>query len=452
MKIDLDHYSTPSRQSEGATSPKPKLARPKPRRWGLTWAIAVIGLLGLGVFVGPRLLRPPGDTREQSLAALTQPVAATTLTVKVEGTGSVVAQDTVNLSPKTAGRLEVLYGEPGDQVQAGQVLAQMEVGTLTDELRQNQAQLAQAEADYARVVAGNRAEAIRRAEAEVTSAKSQVTLTAMQAARYRELASRGAISQNDLDQYVNEASRAAASLKQAQAQLEETASGSRPEDITAAAAAVDAAQAQVAAIETQINEATIRAPFAGVITQTYATIGAIVTPNTSASSTASATSSSILAISSGLEVAVDVSEANIAQVKVGQAVEIVADAFPQQVFTGRVKRIAPEAVVENNVTMFQVVVTPLTGLDQLKSGMTVDATFIGETVSNALMVPTVAIATQNGQLGVQVADDQGNPVFNPVTVGLTQDSKTQILTGLEVDDRVFLDLPEEKRQPVAFPP
>ena len=67
---------------------------------------------------------------------------------------------------------------------------------------------------------------------------------------------------------------------------------------------------------------------------------------------------------------------NIAQVQVGQSVEIVADAFPQQVFTGRVKRIAPEAVIENNVTLFQVVVTPMTGLDQLKSGMTVDATFI----------------------------------------------------------------------------
>ena len=286
----------------------------------------------------------------------------------------------------------------------------------------------------------------------MTAAQSQVTLAATQLVRYRELAAQGAISQSELDQYVTEADSAAANFEQAQAQLEETASGSRPEDITAAAAAVAAAAAQVAAVETQIEEAVIRAPFDGVITQTYATIGAIVTPTTSASATASATSSSILAISSGLEVEVDVSEANIAQVQVGQSVEIVADAFSQQVFSGEVKRIAPEAVIENNVTLFQVVVTPLTGLDQLKSGMTVDATFIGETVVDALMVPTVAIATEAGQLGIQIADDEGNPTFQPVTVGLTQDGKTQILSGLEADDQVFIDLPEVERERPSFPP
>ena len=449
--MKTEHSLSPPDQTEEAIDLAAPL-RPTPRRLP-TWAI-VLGVLGLILIglIGLRLLRGPRAAREQSLTALTQPVETLPLTVRVEGTGSVVAQDTVNLSPKIAGRLESLYGEQGDPVQAGEVLAQMEVGTLTDELRQSQAQLAQAEADYAKALAGNRSEDIRRAEAEVTAAQSQVTLAATQLVRYRELAAQGAISQSELDQYINEANSAAANFEQAQAQLAETASGSRPEDITAAAAAVAAAEAQVAAVETQIEEAVIRAPFDGVITQTYATIGAIVTPTTSASATASATSSSILAISAGLEVEVDVSEANIAQVQVGQSVEIVADAFPQQVFSGEVKRIAPEAVIENNVTLFQVVVTPLTGLDQLKSGMTVDATFIGETVVDALMVPTVAIATEAGQLGIQIADDEGNPTFQPVTVGLTQDGKTQILSGLEADDQVFIDLPEVQRERPSFPP
>ena len=74
---------------------------------------------------------------------------------------------------------------------------------------------------------------------------------------------------------------------------------------------------------------------------------------------------------------------------------------------------------------------------------------VGKTVTDALMVPTVAIATEAGQLGVQVVVDEGNPVFRPVTVGLTQDSKTQILLGLAAGDRIFLDLPQEKL-PVAL--
>ena len=427
-------------------------AAPKRRRWLLGIA-AAIGVLAIGGgLIRPRELRRTRRAQQSDVAALTQPVEAVELTVQFEGSGSVVAENTVNLSPKTTGRLEALYVEPGDRVKAGDLLAQMEVGTLADELARSKAQLDQTEADYARTVAGNRAEAVRQAEADVAAARAQASLTAAQLVRYRSLAEQGAISQSELDQYVNEASSAAASLKKAQAQFDEIVSGSRPEDIAAAAAAAAAAQAQVASVQTQIAEAAIQAPFDGVVSQTYATVGAIVTPTTSASSTASATSSSILAMSSGLEVEVDVSEANIAQVQIGQSVNIVADAFPQQTFTGRVQRIAPEAVVENNVTLFQVSVTPLTGLEQLKSGMTVAATFVGETVADALMVPTVAIATEAGQLGVRVADEAGDPLFRPVTVGLTQNGRTQVLTGLEAGDRVFIDLPDTERRPAAFNP
>jgi HlyD family secretion protein len=208
----------------------------------------------------------------------------------------------------------------------------------------------------------------------------------------------------------------------------------------------------MAIVETNLAEAEIRAPFAGVVSQTYATVGAIVTPTTSASATASATSSSILALSAGLEVEVKVAEASIGRVAVGQSVEILADAYPQQTFKGRAKRIAPEALIENNVTVFQVTVELQTGLEELRSGMTVEATFIGATVPDALLVPTVAIATEDGELGVRVGDNAGNPIFQPVTVGLTQDGKTQILSGLEKGDRIFLDLPQaERRSPFAPP-
>jgi HlyD family secretion protein len=88
---------------------------------------------------------------------------------------------------------------------------------------------------------------------------------------------------------------------------------------------------------------------------------------------------------------------DVGQIKPGQSVEIVADAFPDKVFKGRVQRVAPEAVKEQNVTSFQVRVTLLTGQQELRSGMNVDLTFLGEQLSNALVVPTVAIVTQEGR-------------------------------------------------------
>ncbi|ESA35541.1 rnd family efflux transporter mfp subunit [Leptolyngbya sp. Heron Island J] len=424
----------------------PATAKKTSRRW-LFWlkrALILTLLLRLGSGIVGRFSSLPRNA--EPLEALTVPVTREPLAVRIEGSGTVISKDTVNLSPKTTGRLADLYVQQGDRVEAGQVVARMEVGSLAAELQQREAQFDQAEADYARILAGNREEDILQAEARLVAAQSQVDLTTTRLERFEDLARQGAISQNDLDQYVNEAQSAVANFDEVQQQLKATTSGSRPEEIEAAAAAVAAAQAQIKVLETELADANIRAPFAGYVTQTYATIGAIVTPTTTASATASATSSSILALSAGLEVEVDILEANIGQIRVGQSVEIVAEAFPNQVYAGQVQRIAPEAIIENNITTFQVVVELLTGADQLRSGMTVDATFIGETLTDALMVPTVAIATQDGQLGVQMPDSEGNVDFQPVTVGITQLGSTQILQGLEAGDRIFLELPPEARR------
>jgi len=107
--------------------------------------------------------------------------------------------------------------------------------------------------------------------------------------------------------------------------------------------------------------------------------------------------------------------------------------------------IAPEAVVEQNVTSFQVRVALETGTQELRSGMNVDVTFLGEQVPNALMVPTVAIVTERGETGVLVPGNNNQPIFRPVTIGLSLQDRTQILSGLNEGDRVFVDLPERQR-------
>ena len=442
---DASSIAIAAEESSATPSVIPKKNRSR-WRW-LKRALIVSLLLRLGGGVVVRVLSGPRDAhRAEQIESLTVSVTREPLAIRVEGNGSVISKDTVNLSPKTTGRLVDLSVQQGDRVEAGQIVARMDVGSLTAELEQRNAQLDQAEADYAKILTGNREEDILQAEARLVAAQSQVDLTAARLERFEDLARQGAISQDELDQYVNEAQSAVANFNELQQQLNATTTGSRPEEIAAAAANVAAAKAQIKVIETELADANIRAPFAGYVTQTYATIGAIVTPTTTASATASATSSSILALSSGLEVEIDILEANIGQIQMGQPVEIVAEAFPNQIYTGQVQRISPEAIIENNVTTFQVVVELLTGTEQLRSGMTVDATFIGEILTDALMVPTVAIATQEGQLGVQMPDSDGNANFQPVTVGVTQAGNTQILQGIEAGDRVFLELPPERRR------
>ncbi|MGB7415267.1 MAG: efflux RND transporter periplasmic adaptor subunit, partial [Thermosynechococcaceae cyanobacterium] len=396
------------------------------------------------------------------------------------------------LSPRVAGIVAQLLVDQGDRVQQGQVIARMDRRDLEGQAIQAQAAVVQARAKLAEVQAGNRIEDINQAQARVSQAQAQLAaqidsrpesvreaanqvlaaeasakLAQVRVDRYTQLAKEGAETRDRLDeinadnrsaqanfresqqrldrvqkQTGREIQQAQASLQEAQQAYQLSLKGARPEEIAQAQAAVGEAVGQLRTVENQFRDTEIRAPFAGIITQKYATVGAFVTPTTSASATSSATSASIVALAQELEVLAKVPEVDIGKIKSGQQVEIKADAYPDQVFTGRVRLVSPEAIVEQNVTSFQVRIALITGREQLRSGMNADLTFLGDTVNNALVVPTVAIATEKGQTGVYLPDKDDKPEFKPVTIGSSIGSQTQVLEGVEAGQKVFIDFPE----------
>lgn len=381
-----------------------------------------------------------------------------------------------------------------DQAEAN--LAQLRSGSRSEEIAAAQASLNEAQARLANAQSGSLLQEIAQAKAQIEASKASAELAAQRLERNRELAAEGAIARDKFEEYIKETRTAQANVKEAEqrwqqlqanrrsqieqlqatveqqqqtfkqkqngtrpeeiakaeaevaetkSKLTELVNGSRPEEIAQAQAAVAEAQAQVRYSEVQLEDSQVRAPFAGIITQRYAIQGAFVTPTTSASNTDSASSTSIVALARDLEVLAKVPEADIAQIKPGQTVEIVADAYPDRVFKGRVKLIAPEAVKDRDVTLFQVRVAIETGKDKLQSGMNVDLKFIGEKLNNALVVPTVAIITNKGRTGVLIPDERGKPKFQPVTIGSTLGNKIQILEGAKAGDRVFVELPEGQK-------
>lgn len=418
----------------------------------------LIGLLAVGVLGASAIAFTVFRTQNTPLniAELTVPVEAQAVTLRITASGTVQPVQSVNVSPKATGRLEALYVEQGDRVVQGQVIARMENDDLQSDVRQAQAAVVQAQARVAQARSGSRPQEIRQAEASVEQAQSQVAaaqsrldLAQSRLSRNQFLAAEGAISQDDLDAARNEADNARATLEQARAALREAQSrlglvqsGSRQEEIQIAEAQLAEAQARQQAAEVRLEDTIVRAPFDGIVTQKYATAGAFVAPATSASEATSATSTAIVAIAQGLEVLAEVPEEDISQIRPGQLVEIIADAYPDQRFEGRVRLVAPEAIVRQTVTLFQVRVDLLTGQDQLRSGMNVDVTFLGDQVEDALMVPTVAIVTQNGETGVLVPNADNTRIrFQRVVVGQSVDGEAQVLDGLEAGDRVFIDLP-----------
>ncbi|WP_204153609.1 efflux RND transporter periplasmic adaptor subunit [Leptolyngbya sp. CCY15150] len=437
------------------------MQRPFPgkARGSMPWVIglAAVGLLGVGavVLVTTRQSSPSAE----QLNALTVPVETSSVALRIRASGTVQPFRTVNISPATSDILDELYVEQGDRVTRGQVIALMKNDTAAANVAQAEAQVAQAQSRLQELETGNRPEEIAQAQARVeqaqalvVEAESQVVLATERVERQQFLYDQGAIAQDGLDEATNtvNAARATlerqqASLREAQENLRQQQSGSRVESIDAARAQVAEAEASLQAASVRYEDTFIRAPFNGIITQRYASEGAFVAPTTSASTASSATSSAIVAIAEGLEILAEVPEVDIAQIQLGQRVEVMADAYPEEVFEGRVRLVAPEAVIEQNVTSFQVRIELLEGQDRLRSQMNVDVEFIGETVDQALVVPTVAIVTQQGDTGVLVPDDQNRIRFRRVTLGPAVGNQTQILSGLESGDRVFVDLPPGQR-------
>lgn len=432
----------------------------KGRQPGL-WAIALLStlvIIGAGILaVGIRRQR----RANYDVEALTVLVESQPLAVQITASGTIQPIDTVNLSPSNSDILVSLNVEQGDRVVPGQVIARMKSDGIEAELLQAKARVAQLEAQLAALQSGNRPQDIAQGESQVLQAEGQVAdaearlmLAKDKVKRRQNLYEEGAISLDSLDDVINESDRAQANLDQALASLKERRdrldllqAGSRVEDIANMQAQLQEAIARQRQVEVRLNDTIIRAPFGGIITQKYATEGAFVTPTTSASDVSSATSSAIVALARGLEVLAEVPEVDIGRIQSNQRVDLLVDAYPEQVFEGRVKRIAPEAVTDRSrgdFIYFEVTISLAPNQEQLKSGMKADVTFIGDEVSDALVVPSVAIVRDQGQSGVLVPDPKKDIRFKPVTLGAQVGDKIQLLEGVESGDRVFVELPPGK--------
>jgi HlyD family secretion protein len=391
--------------------------------------------------------RPDSAPKGQTVA-----VKRLDLPLTVSANGVVQPERSVNISPKNPGKLKELKVREGDRVQAGQVVALMDDSNLKGQVLQAQGQLLQAQANLKKLQKGNRPEEIAQAQMRRQDVQFALQLAQSTSQQDEELFKRGAISQRALDTSRIALERAQAQASLAQSTLQLTQRGFRSEDILQAQAQVLTAQGVLQSIQTQVNDTVIRAPFAGVISRKYAEPGAFVAPTTAGSAVSSATSSSILSLASKNWVVANVAESNIAQLKLKQPVTLTADAYLGKTFRGEVVEIAPQSVVAQNVTSFEVKVALLgEEAKQLRSGMNVDVAFQVGRLNQALLVPTVAIVRQESQTGVYVQDEKKKPIFRAITTGPTVATQTQVLTGLESGEQVLISFPEGFRPETKIP-
>jgi HlyD family secretion protein len=312
------------------------------------------------------------------------------LGASTDASGVVTAVRKVNLSPNVASRIDRLYLREGDRVARGQLVAVMESEAL------------QAKASGLR--------------AQLEAAKASLSASAVRRKRYETLLASGAVSEEQMEELRNEERQATLKVEEARYQLKET--------------------------QAELRNTRVYAPFAGIITRQFAQEGQFVTPTTSATKEDGATSTSIAELSSGLEVEGRIPEASLTEITPGQNVEIITDAFPGQVFQGRVKMVSPRAVTENEVNSFPVAVTIESGQGKLKPAMTVRLRFLDQPVRGALVLPLAALTTGSGNTrGVLRLKPDGGLEFVPVTPGRISGDRIQIKNGLQKGDRVLISAP-----------
>lgn len=218
---------------------------------------------------------------------------------------------------------------------------------------------------------------------------------------------------------------ALAEYEDAQREWERLKDGADPNDIAAA-------KARIAAIKATMALAHISAPFGGTVTEVNIMPGDLVTSGGVAFR---------LDDLSHLLVDVQVPEVDINRVVVGQPVELTFDAINNQVYQGKVNRVARVGTIESGLVNFKVTVEILNPDEQVLPGMTAGVNIIVSQLEDVLTVPNRAIRLVNNHPVVYILKNN-IPTEVSITIGASSDSMSEILSGdLKEGDKVILNPP-----------
>ena len=251
----------------------------------------------------------------------------------------------------------------------------------------------------------------------------------------------------DLNVLLNGASAAQlaaaeATLAQAEASLDALESGPSDDAVHAAEAQVEQARLAVEDAEAALEEATLRAPFAAVVTAVHVSEGEV----------ANGVAIELLDADS-LEVVLTVDEADVGALAVGQPATITLETWPDEQFESEIVKIAPAASdsAESALVSYAVYLHLEQTTRPVRAGMTAHANLLTAQREDVLLLPNQAIVADRdaGKYYVDLVVDggvaDGDSAANEaeirverveVTIGLRDDRNTQIVAGLEEGDRV----------------
>lgn len=385
-------------------------------------AVAIIALGGIGTYGYIVVSRPKASLDPSSLIAVERGDIARS----VVATGKIEPIAKVEIKSKANGIIKALRVEVGDAVSEGQILAELDKENLAAQLREAGAALVSSQANLKAMQAEFEKNKLEAEAPEVVFARRNVERT-------EKLAGDGIIPLQELD----DARRALELVENKQRITNSQLSVSRAR-IAQAQAQVAEAEAAVARAQEQYDNATIRSPIRGMVISRDLEVGSPVSSILNMGS--AATLVMVLGDIRQVYVRGKVDEADVGAVRLGQPARIKVETFKDQKFDGSVTQISPMGVEKDNVTSFEVKVSINNPGGTLRANMTANAEIILEEHYGALIVPESSIiydAQRNAAVEVPpAAADNPARERRPIKVGISDGSRTEVLSGLNEGDKV----------------
>jgi HlyD family secretion protein len=349
------------------------------------------------------------------------------LAKSVVATGKIEPITKVEVKSKASGIVEKLLVDYGQNVKKGQVLAELDKEEIQAQVNQQRASLEASEA------------AARAAEADLERSKvdaegPDIPMLKRAYERAQTMAKDGVVSSAALDDAqrnyelaVNKQQLGKANVISATAKLRQ------------AQAQVSQAKALLAQKEEELRNSTIVSPLDGVVLSRDVEVGDAVSSILVLGSSATL----VMTLGDTREVYVKgkVDESDIGRVYLGQPARIKVESYKDRTFSGKVTKISPMGVEKDNVTTFEVRVSIDNAKGELKSQMTANAEIIQEEHKNVLIVPEGSlIYDKDRKASIEVPDPSGKDGKKKlaVTVGISNGSKTELLSGLKEGQQVVL--------------
>lgn len=241
------------------------------------------------------------------------------------------------------------------------------------------------------------------------------------------------VSQRDLEEARKAVAQAELSLQSARSDLANIQV--RAEDVKSAVAGTVRSRVTLQNAQVQLDSTTVKAPRDGVVTTKYLEEGTIIPPGTSTFSQGTA----IVQLSDTTEMFVEcaVDEADIAQVKEGQNVRVIVEAYPGKKLSGTVTRIFPSAATAQNITAIKVRVRVKqeAGL-LLRPGMNATCEFLTLERPNVLILPNQAVTQEDSKSFVKIEVPNDVPKKVEVKLGEQGNEGYEVISGVTEGQKV----------------